>query len=294
MQQRGLRLKINWFVLINITILFFVMVVMLYPLYYVGIVSLSDSMQVAKGRVHWFPVQVSFAAYERILSNQQFIHSFWNTIVYVVLGTSINLVLSTMCAYPLSRKSFPFNRTFSLIIIFTMYFSGGMIPMYVLVMQLGMIDSVWAIVIPGAISTYNMLVMRTFFNNIPEALHEAAEIDGCNEIRKILTIVLPLSMPIMATMILFYGVTHWNSWFNAMIYLNSSSKYPLQLVLRSLVIEQNYGQYYSSVGMESDADVAATTIQYAGIMVATLPILAVYPILQKYFVKGVMIGSVKG
>ena len=186
------------------------------------------------------------------------------------------------------------NRFFSLMIIFTMYFSGGMIPMYILVMNLGMIDTMWALVIPGAISTYNVLVMRTFFLNIPEALHEGAEIDGASEFRKILSLVLPLSLPIMATMTLFYAVDHWNSWFSAMIYLNTNSKYPVQLMVRNLVIEQGYGQYYYA-GMENgEAEVAATTIQYAGIVVATLPILILYPALQKYFVKGVMIGSVKG
>ena len=157
-----------------------------------------------------------------------------------------------------------------------------------------MIDTIWAIILPGAISTYNMLVMRTFVANIPESLHEAAEIDGASEWRKIASVVLPLSMPIMATMTLFYAVDHWNSWFNAMIYLNSNDKYPLQLMVRSLVIEQNSGQYYSSVGMENESAVAATTIQYAGIIASTLPILIIYPVLQKYFVKGVMLGSIKG
>lgn len=219
--------------------------------------------------------------------------SFLNTLFYTVVGTFINLAMSTMCAYPLSRKNFLFRKGLSLMAIFTMYFSGGLIPNYILISNLNMMDSIWALVLPGAISTYNMLVMRTFFQGIPEALHEAAEIDGANEFRKILRIVLPLSAPIMATMVLFYAVGHWNSWFNAMIYMNTNQKYPLQLMVRSLVIEQNYGQYYSNVGMESADAVAATTIQYAAIIVATLPILVIYPMLQKYFIKGVMIGSVK-
>ena len=288
------RHRLSGFDLFNYALMALIVVVMLYPLYYVIVISISDSMQVAKGRVHWYPVGVDFAAYRRIFSNEQFMRSFLNTLLYTGVGTVINLVMSMLCAYPLSRKDFPMNRFFSLMIIFTMYFSGGMIPMYILVMNLGMIDTMWALVIPGAISTYNVLVMRTFFLNIPEALHEAAEIDGASEFRKILSLVLPLSLPIMATMTLFYAVDHWNSWFSAMIYLNTNSKYPLQLMVRNLVIEQGYGQYYYA-GMENgEAEVAATTIQYAGIVVATLPILILYPALQKYFVKGVMIGSVKG
>ena len=270
------------FNLINGLFMLIIVVIMLYPLYYVGIISISDSQQVAKGRVHWYPIKISFAAYERILTNGQFMHSFVNTLMYTGVGTTINLIMSSLCAYALSRKKLPLNRFFTLII------------MYILVMNLGMIDTIWSLVLPGAISTYNMLVMRTFFVNVPEALHEAAEIDGASEFRKLVVLVLPLSMPVIATMVLFYAVDHWNSWFNAMIYLNTNSKYPLQLMVRNLVIEQNYGQYYSGVGREIEDSVAATTIQYAGIIVATLPILLLYPALQKYFVKGVMIGSVKG
>ena len=294
MHMQGTTRRIDIFAVFNCAIMLLIVMVMLYPFYYVAIVSISDSMEVAKGRVHWLPVGLSFAAYEHIFSNEQFVRSFGNTLLYVTTGTLLNLFMSTLCAYPLSRKNFPLNRFFSLLIIFTMYFSGGMIPMYILINNLNMIDTIWAIILPGSISTYNMLVMRTFFANIPESLHEAAEIDGASEWRKIASVVLPLSMPIMATMTLFYAVDHWNSWFNAMIYLNSNDKYPLQLMVRSLVIEQNSGQYYSSVGMENESAVAATTIQYAGIIASTLPILIIYPVLQKYFVKGVMLGSIKG
>lgn len=287
------RAKMTGFDFLNYALLALVIVVTLYPIYYVFVISISDAMAVSKGMVHLWPKGVSFAAYERILRNALFMGSFKNTLVYTLVGTAVNLLMSTMCAYPLSRNRLFFRRGFSLLIIFTMYFAGGMIPSYILVRSLNMIDTIWALVLPGAISTYNMLVMRTFFFGIPEALHEAAEIDGASEFRKLISIILPLSMPIMATMLLFYAVGHWNSWFSALIYLNTNTKYPLQLMVRSLVIEQNYGQYYSAVGMESDAAVAATTVQYASIIVATVPILMIYPAVQKYFIKGVSLGSIK-
>ncbi len=265
-------------------------IVTLYPFLHVAAVSFSDGVAVSQGRVTFFPIGWDLDAYKAVFRHPDIWLSYRNTILYTVLGTLINVVITALAAYPLS-KSWLFGRKFfTLAILFTMLFSGGLIPNYLLVKALGMTNTMWALLIPGAISTYNLLIMMSFFRGIPQELEDSATIDGCSEIGVLYKIVLPLSKPIMAAMTLFYAVGHWNSWFSALIYLSDKELYPLQLVLRNIVIS---GQLAFANDTE-DIPPIAESVKYATIMVATVPILLVYPLLQKHFVKGVLIGSLKG
>ncbi len=279
---------------VNYLIMILLIIATLYPFYYIAIVSISDGKAVMKGAVKLIPIGANLKSYELVFKDPYVVRSYLNTILYTTVGTFINIVFTTLCAYPLSRKDFFGRDIFTGIIVFTMFFSGGMIPNYLVIHNLGLIDTIWAIVLPGAISTYNMIIMRTFFQGIPESLHESAYLDGANDIQVWSKIILPLSIPILATMILFYAVGHWNSFFSALIYLNDKKKYPIQIILRNMVIAGELANQTNEMGSASDFMVIDTTIKYAVIMVATLPILAVYPFVQKYFVKGVMIGSLKG
>ncbi len=266
----------------------------LYPFWYVVIVSLSDGKAVLSGRVGLWPVNITLDTYKVVLRDSSITTGFKNTVFYTVLGTLINLVCTSMCAYPLSRPDLRGKKQVMGFIVFTMFFSGGMIPGYLVMNQMGLIDTIWAMVLPGAISTYNMIVMRTFFMGIPESLHESACLDGANDWQVLVRIVLPLSKPIMATMLLFYAVGHWNSYMNALLYLNSKPLFPLQSILRNMVVEGQLSEAQTQVGGGSSFTVIETTMKYATIVVSTLPILMIYPFVQKYFVKGVMIGSLKG
>ena len=227
-----------------------------------------------------------------VFKNDSIWRSFGNSILYTTVGTAINVVCSAMCAYPLSRKDFYGRGFFTLFVAVTMFISGGMIPSYLVVNQLRLINTMWAIVLPGAISTYNMIIMRTFFQNLPVSLQESAYLDGANDITILFKVVLPLSMPIIATMTLFYAVGHWNSYFNAMIYLNSKSKFPLQVLLREIVVAGNMAD--ESSDLTSNINIIAINFKYAVIVITVVPILVVYPFLQKHFTKGVMIGAIKG
>lgn len=278
----------------NILFMCVMMVVMLYPLYYAAIVSISNGNAVLTGSVKLYPVGINFKSYEMIFSDNEIIVAFLNSVKYTVVGTAINIVLTTLAAYPLSRPRLFGKRVFMAMFAFTMFFSGGMIPMYLIISQLGMINTIWAMVLPGAISTYNMVIMRTFFQGIPYTLQEAAVIDGANEPQILLRIILPLSLPIFSTMTLFYAVGHWNSFMNALLYINKRNMYPIQMILRNMAIMSDNSKFFSTVGAGTEFTTVMETIRYAVIMVATLPILLVYPFLQKYFVKGVMIGSLKG
>ena len=219
-----------------------------------------------------------------------------NTLYYTILGTAINLVMTVLAAYPLSRKDWVGRGFFMAVVMFTMFFSGGTIPTYLLMNDLGLINTTWAIVLPGAVSVYNAIVMRTFFiNSIPLELQEAAQVDGCSNTRLLLRIVLPLSKPILAVMVLFYGVAHWNAFFGALIYITESDRYPLQLVLRSILIQNTASQdMLGEVDTLGNRVMLAETIKYALIIVSTLPMMVLYPFLQRFFEKGVMVGSVKG
>ncbi|WP_214630708.1 carbohydrate ABC transporter permease [Paenibacillus agaridevorans] len=280
---------------ILVLFMLFMIVITLYPFIYVLLSSISDSRQlISHTGLLLGPQGFNLDAYVKVFQNPNIIGGYINTIVIVVGGTLLNLFMTSLGAYVLSRKGVPWTRTVMLLIVFTMFFSGGLIPMYLLVnnwLDLG--NSLLALIIPGLISTWNLIILRTSFEAIPDGLIESARMDGAQDFTILFRIVLPLSLPVMAVMVLFYGVSHWNSWFSAMIYLRDRELFPLQLILREILI-QNSTAYMSGDASASDVEAVGESIKYATIIVATLPILAVYPFLQKYFVKGVMIGSIKG
>ncbi|MDQ0899194.1 MULTISPECIES: carbohydrate ABC transporter permease [unclassified Paenibacillus] len=281
---------------INTLLLVLITVIVLYPLLFVLSASISEPSVVARGQLWLLPKGINFIGYERVFQNKEILTGYMNTIVYTLVGTAINLVLTICAAYPLSRPDFRGRYVITAIIVFTIFFSGGLIPSYLLVKNLGMLNTIWALIIPNAISVYNVIIMRTFFqSSIPHEIQEAASIDGCNNFRILLRVVLPLSMPIIAVMILFYAVGHWNAFFNALIYLSDRAKYPLQLILREILIQ---GQMAAMIDMADDSLakklMEVEVIKYAVVVIANLPVLLLYPLLQKYFVKGVMIGALKG
>ncbi|HEY8499518.1 MAG TPA: carbohydrate ABC transporter permease [Clostridia bacterium] len=283
------------FDVVNHILLLLLVFITLYPMYYIAIVSISSGTYVSRGEVNFLPRGINFGAYEIVFKNPDIWRSYTNTIVYTSVGTLINIIMSSLCAYPLSRKDFYGRGFFTFVIAFTMFMSGGMIPSYLVVLKLGLIDSMWAIVLPPAINTFNMIIMRTFFQGIPVSLQESAYLDGANDLKILYKIILPLSMPIMATMTLFYSVQHWNSFFSALIYLNSKAKYPVQVLLRNIVIAGEFADQGTSIGtVDTNFNVIAQNYKYAVIIISVLPILVVYPFLQKYFAKGVMIGAIKG
>lgn len=284
------------FEIVNTGLLFLVLLVILYPLWFVVIASVSDPAKVAAGDVLLWPAGVSFEAYRMVFRDSMIMTGYRNTLYYTILGTAINLVMTVLAAYPLSRKDWVGRGFFMALVMFTMFFSGGTIPTYLLMNDLGLINTTWAIVLPGAVSVYNAIVMRTFFiNSIPLELQEAAQVDGCSNTRLLLRIVLPLSKPILAVMVLFYGVAHWNAFFGALIYITESDRYPLQLVLRSILIQNTASQdMLGEVDTLGNRVMLAETIKYALIIVSTLPMMVLYPFLQRFFEKGVMVGSVKG
>lgn len=272
-----------------------VMIIVLYPLVFVVSASFSDPSLVLTGKVWLLPKGINLDAYESILKTNQIWTGYANSILYTVVGTCINLLMTILAAYPLSRPDLPLRNGIMVFITLTMFFGGGLIPTYLLVRDLGMVNTMWALIIPGAIATYNLIVMRTYFqSSIPWELQEAAHMDGCSNWRLLVSIILPLSKPIIAVMVLFYAVGHWNAFFNALIYIREEAKYPLQLVLREiLLISQSSQIDGGSVGMEKQI-LLAESIKFAVIIVSSLPVLIMYPFVQKHFVKGVMIGSLKG
>lgn len=272
-----------------------IIVIVLYPLIFVVSASFSDPAKVLSGEVWLWPKGFTLDAYVNILHDDKIWLGYRNTILYTTVGTLVNLFMTILGAYPLSRPDLPGRGALMLLFTVTMFFGGGLIPTYLLVRDLGMVNTMWALIIPGAISTYNLIVMRTYFqSSIPWEIQEAAHIDGCSNWRLLINIILPLSKPIIAVMVLFYAVGHWNSFFNALIYIRDESMYPLQLVLREiLLISESDAVDGSLVGLEEKI-LLAESIKYAIIIVASLPVLIMYPFVQRHFVKGVMIGSIKG
>ncbi|MCU6707434.1 carbohydrate ABC transporter permease [Paenibacillus sp. J5C_2022] len=277
----------------NILFMIFLILITLYPLYYMGIVSISAGDAVSRGEVYFFPKDITLQAYDVILADPSILRSYANTLMYTTGGVAINLIMTALCAYPLSRGYMYGRSLISLFVVLTMFFDSGLIPRYMVVHSLGLVNSVWAILIPTAINVFNMILMRTFFQNIPDSLHESATVDGAGEFRTLIRIVLPLSLPVMATMFLFYAVAHWNSFFPALIYLNEKALYPLQIILRNIVIQGDMAAQTTTTGAEELA-VMSLNIKYATVYVAILPIICLYPFVQKYFVQGAMLGSVKG
>lgn len=267
--------------------------IVLYPLIYILSCSFSDGTAVSTGRVVLWPVKPSLKGYEAVFVYDRVLTGYINTIFYTVVGTVINLFLTLITAYPLAMPGFQFKKAYSLLFTFTMFFSGGLVPSYLLMSELRLVNTVWAMLLPGAMSVYNMIVTRTFIQNtIPVELLEASQIDGCSWFSYFTKIVLPLSKAVIAVITLYYAVSHWNAYFGALIYLNDRKLHPLQLVLREILIENNIDTI--DVATENAKAALRELLKYALIVVSTVPILCVYPFVQKYFMKGVMIGSVKG
>jgi putative aldouronate transport system permease protein len=264
----------------------------LYPFYYITIVSLSNGNAVLRDEVRFWPVGFTLESYKLVFENPAMSKSLLNSVLYTTVGTIINLIMTALCAYPLARPKFSGRIFFTWVVSLTMFFSGGLIPLYLVVLQLGIRNTMWALVLPVAINVWNMFIMRTSFQGIPEEIYEAATLDGANDLQTLFQVVLPLAKPVLATLLMFYAVGHWNEFFNALIYLDDRNKFPVQLVLRNVVI---LGRFDQTNELSGGSDFAAIeqTLRYATIMVSTLPILAVYPFVQRYFVKGVMVGAIK-
>ncbi len=265
-----------------------------YPFLYVLFASISDAELVVQTRgLLLYPQGINFEAYRLVFMNPAILTGYANTLFIVVVGTALNLAMTSLGAYALSRQNVMWRNPIMFGIVFTMFFNGGLIPTFLLVNDIGLLDSRWALIIPVAMSAYNLVIMRTAFQGIPVSLEESAKLDGANDFTVLFRIFLPLSMPVVAVMVLFYGVAHWNSWFNAMIYIRTRELYPLQLILREILITNSTDSMMTSVG-GGDRMPVGETIKYATIIVSTIPVLCLYPFLQKYFVKGVMIGAIKG
>lgn len=279
----------------NVVFMLLLVFITLYPLYYVAMCSFSDSGQLMGSRgMMLTPKGFSLAAYEAVFSNPNILSGYRTTIIVVISGTVISVLMTSIAAFLITRKQFAIRKAMTYLMVFTMFFGGGMIPTYLMVYKwLNLGDTLWALILPTAISTYNMMIMKSNFESLPDSLEEAAKIDGANDITVLFRIILPLSMPIIAVMILFYGVAQWNSWFNAMLYIRDRAKYPLQLILREVLLMNDTSGMGASASA-GDQYMIGESIKYATIMVATVPILFVYPFIQKYFVKGIMIGAVKG
>ena len=277
---------------INYLLLILLVFICLYPFLNVLAYSLSGYNAVLAMKVTFYLIDFNIDAYKEILGKRQIWQAMRTTVIVTVLGTALSLVLTTFAAYALSRKELPGRAFFTGLIFFTMYFSGGMIPTFLVVKNLGMYDSLAALIIPQSISVFNFIVMRTFFKQLPSSLEEAARIDGASDLQILVRVVIPLSVPIIATMGLFYAVGYWNTYFDALLYIQDGAKYTLQLRLRSLLFGNELNSAGSLEGLGTQ--VMSQSLKMATVAVSTIPILIVYPWLQKYFVKGVMLGSVKG
>lgn len=280
----------------NYIILGLVFLVVAYPLYFVVVASISSPAAVGTGQVTWKPIGLTLEGYKMVFSDSSIMTGYKNALIYTVVGVIFSVSTTVQAAYSLSRRDLPFRKPMMMLIVFTMYFSGGMIPTYLVVKDLGLVNTMWALILPSMIVPYNLIVARTFFeSSIPSELRESAALDGCTEWQFFKQVALPLSKAIIAIMILFYGVSQWNTYFNAMIYLRDADKYPLQLVLRNILINSNV-----SADMVGDAKLLAEQqqraelVKYVSIIVSSAPLLIMYPFIQKHFVKGVLIGSVKG
>jgi len=279
----------------NVLFMIFMMIITLYPFLFVVFASLSDPQEFLSvgNKILLKPVGFSLKSYRAVIKNPNIASGYLNTLFVVGVGTTCNMIATSMGAYVLSRKNLFWKKYLMFMCVFTMYIGGGLIPNYLLVKGLGLLNSRWALILPGLISTSNMIVMRTAFMQVPDSLEESARIDGANNIVILFKVIIPLCTPTMAVIALFYAVGHWNSWFGAMIYLQDTKKHPLQLVLRDILINSQTNEMTMDDAF-TERYAIAQTVKYATIVVATVPILLLYPYLQKYFVKGIMIGAIKG
>lgn len=276
-------------------VLTLLVITIIYPIVLVISSSFSAPSAVYAGRVFLWPVDLSVEGYKAVFKNRQIVSGALNSVFYTGVGTLVNLVMTTLAAYPLARRTLPGRGIIMKLFVFTMFFSGGMIPNYILLMNLHLLNTRFALILPGALSVYNMILMRTFFQNIPTELNEAASIDGCSDIRYLLQIVIPLSKPIIAVLALYYAVAHWNAYFNAMMYLTDQELAPLQLVLRDILVSNTIS--LSDIADEETMRARqgiAELMKFSLIVISSLPVMVIYPFIQKYFVQGVMLGSIKG
>ena len=281
-------------------ILTFLFLIVAYPLYFIIISSFSDPVSVAQGKVVWRPIGFTFDGYMEVLKHSGVMRGFRNSLIYTVCGVALNLLLTLPTSYAPSRRDFLLKKPITLFYMTTMFVGGGMIPTYLIVKGTGLINTMWALIVPGSLGVYNMIVARTFFiTNIPVELMEAAKLDGCGNTRFFVSIVLPLSGAIIAILFLYYGVGHWNSYFSALLYINDRDKWPLQMELRSILVQNSLSmtkQTYTPEELKEKErlDALKEMMKYSLIIISSIPVLVIYPFVQKYFVKGVMIGSVKG
>lgn len=267
----------------------------LFPVYYVFVVSLTPYSEVLRnGGFVIYPTRITFDAFQAVFSSQTVPQALKITILVTVLGTFLNLLVTTLLAYPLSKRYIPGRNFILLGIVFTMLFSGGLIPLYLVVRGTGLMNTIWALIIPGLVSSFNMLIMKTFFENMPHEIEEAAKVDGCGDVSTLVRIVLPLATPIMATLGLFYGVGHWNAYFSGIMYLNDKTMYPIQVVLRNMIQTPNVSQELAIANPMLLQTLPPETIKMATVVVAIIPVLVIYPFLQRYFIKGMLIGAIKG
>ncbi|OAS14401.1 carbohydrate ABC transporter permease [Paenibacillus oryzisoli] len=281
----------KWFSALNHTVLVVFSLLALAPFLHIVAQSFSNQQAVISGIVGFWPIGWNIDAYKNVLKDTAFINAFSVSVNRTVIGTLLSVGLTSLLAYPLSKSYILGRQWIQFMIVFTMLFSGGLIPTYLVVKEAGLIDTFWALIIPGAISAFNVIIMRSFFQSVPIELEESARMDGCSNIGILFRIVLPLSMPVIATIALFHGVAHWNSFFDAVLYLNKRDLHPLQMYLRDLILSNETN--LETRAMEKNS-AAIESLKAAALIVSTLPIVMVYPFLQRYFVKGVLIGSVKG
>ena len=284
------------FDVVSTLLLIIALLIVLYPLYFVLIASISDANSISLGKVILLPKNIDFVGYRRILQDNRIMNGYVNSILYTVASTVIGTMTTILAGYSFSRTDLVGRKALMMVYVFTMYFSGGLIPTYLVVKDVGLLGSPWAVILMGAISVYNIIIARSFFSSsIPVDLYEAAQLDGCSNRRFFISIVVPLSKSIIAVIALYYAVAQWNGYFNALIYLSKQNQYPLQMVLREILLSsQSVQADVTDVDAIQEMQRIAATIKYGVIVVASLPMLMLYPFIQKYFVKGVMIGSVKG
>lgn len=282
------------FFILMLTVLILITLCVLYPLLYVVSASFSDPKAVVSGKVVILPVGFSVEGYKAAFEDQNILGSFFNSVLYTVLGAAISVCITMIAAYPLAQRDLPFKGIVMGLFTFTMLFSGGMIPSYLLVSNLRMLNTIWAIVIPGCLSVYNMIIARTFIQGLPATLKEASEIDGCSDIRYFFFVVIPLSPAIIAVLTIYYAVEYWSNYFSAFLYLTNRDLYPLQIILREILLKNQIAEN-SIQDSESAMRVVgmAELLKYSLIVITSLPMLLLYPFIQKYFIKGVMIGSIK-
>jgi putative aldouronate transport system permease protein len=288
-----MKIKFSPFSIINYTLLAIFALSAIYPFMYILTISLMPVEEYLKGGIVLFPRKISFEAYAHILRNGNIFLSYKSTLIITIAGTFTNLFLTILCAYAMSKTKLKGYKFFIGIIVFNMYFKGGLIPSYMLMRNLHLIDTYWAVIFTGAISTYNMFVLRSFFINIPESLEEAAIIDGASEPYVLFKIILPISLPAIATIGLFYAVGHWNSYFTPMLYLNTRKMWPLQVILREILFESTESMRTAGETSALQQSAIGPQLKMATVIITIIPITMVYPFLQKHFVKGVLIGAVK-